>query len=204
MAKLLREEKGSVIILVAIGLVVFLGLTALVVDGGMVYVTRSNLQNAADAAALAEVQEITKALINRTTDSIDLAQAEIMVDKYGVLNGLKEENIHAEEILLSTNGKKIGIKVSATKNLGFLFGGVLGKSTGVVTAQAIAKTGVITGGTPVVPLSITYDPDREPNTPAILETDTGQKGWYGLLRFPGYSGTSDLKALMWTGYEAPI
>lgn len=53
--KLLGEEKGSVIIMVTIALVVLIGFTGLVIDGGSAYLTKSRLQNAADAGALAGV-----------------------------------------------------------------------------------------------------------------------------------------------------
>jgi Flp pilus assembly protein TadG len=52
--KLVREsEKGAALLIAVLMLTALLGSTALVVDAGMVYVTRVQLQKAADAAALA-------------------------------------------------------------------------------------------------------------------------------------------------------
>ena len=48
-----REQRGSVIIIFAVCLFLLVGLAALAVDIGYVYTTRSELQNVADAAALA-------------------------------------------------------------------------------------------------------------------------------------------------------
>ncbi len=56
--KILGEEKGSVMIMVVIALLVLIGFTGLVIDGGQAYLTKSRLQNAADAAALAGAQEL--------------------------------------------------------------------------------------------------------------------------------------------------
>jgi hypothetical protein len=50
------REKGSIFVLVTAGIVAFLGAVALSVDVGYLYVVRNQLQNAADAAALAGAQ----------------------------------------------------------------------------------------------------------------------------------------------------
>ncbi len=47
------HEKGQVMILMAIGFVVFLGFVALAIDGGMVYSERRRAQNGSDASSLA-------------------------------------------------------------------------------------------------------------------------------------------------------
>jgi Flp pilus assembly protein TadG len=51
--RLKKEEQGQALIMVALMLTMLLGFAALVVDVGMMYVTKAELQNAADAAALA-------------------------------------------------------------------------------------------------------------------------------------------------------
>ncbi len=47
------SERGQVMILLVLGIVAFVGITALAVDGGYAFADRRNAQNAADAAALA-------------------------------------------------------------------------------------------------------------------------------------------------------
>ena len=51
--RLLKQERGAVLVLVALLLLVFVGITALAIDLGHLYVVRNELQNAADAGALA-------------------------------------------------------------------------------------------------------------------------------------------------------
>ncbi|WP_305041470.1 pilus assembly protein TadG-related protein, partial [Geoalkalibacter sp.] len=51
-------EKGAVAVLVAVLLMFLIGMVALVVDVGYLYATRSELQNAADAAALAGARQL--------------------------------------------------------------------------------------------------------------------------------------------------
>ncbi|MCH7922859.1 MAG: Tad domain-containing protein [Nitrospinae bacterium] len=55
---LLRDERGIVAIVVALLLVVILGFTAMVIDLGWLFVVNSELQNGADAGALAGVVEL--------------------------------------------------------------------------------------------------------------------------------------------------
>lgn len=52
-----KDERGAATVLVAILLVVLLGMAALVVDVGAAYAEKSQLQNGADAAALAIAQD---------------------------------------------------------------------------------------------------------------------------------------------------
>lgn len=51
-----KDEEGSVIILVAVLMVVFLGMAALVVDLGADYVYKAKMQTACDTASRAELQ----------------------------------------------------------------------------------------------------------------------------------------------------
>ncbi len=57
---LLRGERGSVLIIVAVGLVSILGFSALAVDAGYLYYRRARLQDVADSAALSAATEIIK------------------------------------------------------------------------------------------------------------------------------------------------
>mgnify|MGYP000935714711 FL=1 len=53
--RIMKNEKGSVIIIVAAAMVLLLGIAALVVDVGVLFYSKVALSNAADAAALAGV-----------------------------------------------------------------------------------------------------------------------------------------------------
>lgn len=63
-----KREKGSIFVLVTAGIVAFLGAVALSVDVGYLYVVRNELQNAADAAALAGAQGLMAQPGNYTED----------------------------------------------------------------------------------------------------------------------------------------
>ena len=52
------EEDGVVLVLLAVGMVVFLGIAAVAIDLGVAYASSRQMQNAADAAAMAGAQEL--------------------------------------------------------------------------------------------------------------------------------------------------
>lgn len=67
----LRCESGQAFVFVAFTLMVLLGMTALVIDGGSWYRAQRHLQTAADAAALAGAQELPTDQSAATTVAID-------------------------------------------------------------------------------------------------------------------------------------
>ena len=74
--KLLRNQRGVSAVIIALLLVVLLGMAALAVDLGYLYVTRNELQNVSDAAALAATRrlgEIYQAMPGNLHASYDLS-----------------------------------------------------------------------------------------------------------------------------------
>src|SRR5688500_10991453 len=67
----LRKEGGAVGIIVALSMVVLVGFVGLALDLGKLYIAKSELQNSADACALAAVRELTGA----NTNQLILAEA---------------------------------------------------------------------------------------------------------------------------------
>ncbi|MGN6082317.1 pilus assembly protein TadG-related protein [Trinickia sp.] len=59
-----RTQGGAVAVIVALSLAVLIGVVGLALDLGKLYVVRSELQNSADACALAAVRDLTGATIN--------------------------------------------------------------------------------------------------------------------------------------------
>jgi len=56
------DPRGQILLIFAFGLIVFIGLAALTIDVGSLYVARRNYQNATDAAALAGASYLTRPL----------------------------------------------------------------------------------------------------------------------------------------------
>ena len=58
MQRLIRSQRGAYLVIVSLLLVVLIGFGALALDLGRLFILRSEMQNAADAAALAAAREL--------------------------------------------------------------------------------------------------------------------------------------------------
>ena len=54
-----RQQRGAVAIIVGLSLAVLIGFAGLALDGGRLYVTKTELQNSADACALAAAYDLS-------------------------------------------------------------------------------------------------------------------------------------------------
>ncbi|MDO9533917.1 MAG: pilus assembly protein TadG-related protein, partial [Bacillota bacterium] len=189
---LIKNERGSIVIIVAAALVVLLGLTALVTDAGILYLNRSRLQTAVDAAALAGAQELPASSIGARNDAT----------QYANNNG-----INAGELLpinISSNDREI--TVSARRDVDMFFAKVLNFNSVEVPVVAKAR---IEAGSGVMPIGIPEeawvgnfgtDELHEVGSAYILKgkshTDATYpqiSGWYGGLKAEGYQGANDFK-----------
>lgn len=66
----LHRQRGAVAIIVGLSLAVMIGFVGLALDLGKLYVTRSELQNSADACALSAARDLTSAI------SLSVAEAD--------------------------------------------------------------------------------------------------------------------------------
>lgn len=87
----LRDSRGFVLILSTVSLVAVLSLSSLAIDLGYIFVTKSELQNAADAAALASVAELPNGLASATEKALNFGQFHKVA---GSPIGIKSEDIH--------------------------------------------------------------------------------------------------------------
>lgn len=123
----INNQKGTVAVLVALMLPVFLGMAALVLDVGLAYNTRAKLQTAVDAAALAGVQSLPD-----TTLACSAAQ------QYAIDNGVNEDEL---QITAPYNGDSYQIEVRCTRTINYIFAPVIGFNSGPVSARAVARYG---------------------------------------------------------------
>ena len=65
--KIGKNEDGQALVLVTLLMVVLMGFAALVVDVGFVYLTKTKLQSAANAAALSGAQDLPSASTSKST-----------------------------------------------------------------------------------------------------------------------------------------
>jgi Flp pilus assembly protein TadG len=128
----LKQEAGQSTIMIALALVVLCGVAALVVDTGMAFVQKGQLQNAADAAALAAAH----ALPNTTKAKSD---AVIYAEKNGI-----EPGHTTATTPYKSDPKRVEVVVTATVN--YTFARVLGIYSQEVSARAVAEKTGSSGG----------------------------------------------------------
>jgi hypothetical protein len=122
--KIVKNEDGQVLVLMALLLVVLLGCAALVIDTALVYGTKGKLQNAANAAALAGARYLPN----------DTSTANSTAINYGGLNGASETTPTAPY-----NGDSTKIEVVCKKTILYQFARVLGFKQADVSARAVAQ-----------------------------------------------------------------
>ena len=127
--KIRREEAGQTLVLFVLALAVLLGFTAMSIDVGLILHERRQLQNAADAAALAGVQELP--------DSSPAAVA--MAQQYAAANGVDlTDPDYTFQATTPYDGDPGKIEVKVSRQVGFLFGRALGLDFATVPARAVA------------------------------------------------------------------
>lgn len=170
-------RRGAIAVLSAVMMVLLLGLVALAVDYGLIVKVRSDLQRAADAAALAAVQDLVPA----ADGTQDLAAARATVQTYATSN-LEEPSFQVaggdieigrfepatvySAVTLDNSGILDAVRVTLRRDgttnprVGLFFGRVLGqKEAGVMaTGTAVLQKAMrLEPGAPVLPFSMHRD-----------------------------------------------
>jgi Flp pilus assembly protein TadG len=149
--KILKSQKGAVAMLLAAALPAFIGIGALALDMGQIYVNRAQLSTATDAAALAGAQELPRFPEDALSGAID----------YGTRNGA---TLAAADILIGgTNNDTITVK--ASREVPLTFARVFGMETITVSASATAKVSVAKSVPWIVPFVLpktqSFDYDKQ-------------------------------------------
>ena len=115
-----------------------LAMGGLVIDGGMLYMTKSHLQKAANAAVLSGAQELPN----------DNDEVKAIVNEVLALN---DETIDLDSMDITPEK---GVRVDVQKRVKLAFSSLLGKEYVDVKAQAAAKLGVMGKAIGAAPLGI--------------------------------------------------
>jgi Flp pilus assembly protein TadG len=195
--KLLRAENGQATVLVAAALIALLGFTALAVDMGNVYLEKSRLQKALDAAVLGGAQ-----VLMMETEAAAEAEAAGISTKNGF-----SLNVDTDVEASSVNHY---VKATKQKEVGMLFAKVLGKTTMTIEANAKANIGKIIGMKGLVPIGI--DDGDVPNFNEKITlafppgSDLPAPGNFGFLDLDGHhdGGTNELENRILNGYDEKV
>jgi len=157
---MLQGERGSITILMALLLPVFLGFAALVVDLGLGYTNRRALQNAADAAALASAGVLSQSWTG-TQITATSAQATAAVTSYVQANMLPKETatfqiefLDKNKAIIPLSASTRGVRVTTKLTQPSLFGRILGVDSLMPGAKAAAEFGPAGSGKGVSPIAV--------------------------------------------------
>ncbi len=226
--RFLKEERGAASIMVAVSLVVILGMGALAVDLGYVMSTRSEVQKAADASALAAASRLVQ-LYN--DQGGDMTEAEMAAAAIAAANQWSQSNtasnssltVAANDVQLGVwnpsaktftlggaanelNAVKITMRRDGTTNgpISLFFGSVVGVSTVNVSAQAVSwfgSVGSVGQGVVTLPLLISEEAYTQGSDPLTFRADGVDTSGWSTFFMP--SGGSALVTSYITG-EVPI
>ena len=132
-----RRERGAVAVVVALCMVVLMGFVAISVDVGSIYSDQQQLQNGADAGALA----IAQSCLRDPTKCSDSANNDI-ADKYAQANKL-DGQVDQVEVTMTTGSVTVEV-YSTHQNW---FAGVLFMPTTAIRARATATWEYLWGDT---------------------------------------------------------
>jgi len=209
--RLIHRTEGSVAIITAIGLVAFLGMASLAIDMGHLYTVRNELQNVADAAALAAAGNLIHDYgAGAVRDAAAAQQAALTVaQRQSQLSGQPAVgdvdrndlniifgawNIYAgnpstawTEIgpTCSSDSNANGVKVTILRASGTVYGPVsnfFGGIMGFNTSQVAAIAIAYLGYTHEVPTATVKVPLTLPDT--VLTASKGRSGWFARMLGP--------------------
>ena len=145
MRQRLRSEDGAVLVFVALMLVVIIGFGAIAVDAGALYQEHRELQNGADAAALAIAQSCSESS-TIVACAGGMADVDTLAEFYADPNA--EDDLSEAAVDLSLwNANTVVVETSTIESgqspgqLSTLFARVLGIDTATTTARAKARWG---------------------------------------------------------------
>jgi hypothetical protein len=134
--RLVGDETGAVIAIVAVTLVVLLGFLALGIDLGMLFVARTDAQRAADAAALAGASAFVD---NQPATAVATARARAM--EYARRNTFRNGPIDSSDVTITVIPDSSKVVVSVHRDsVRTWFGWLFGIRTVPVSADAAAVT----------------------------------------------------------------
>jgi hypothetical protein len=127
-----REDTGAVVPLTAVMLLGLLAVAALVIDGGVLFAERRDLQGLADGAARAGAMAVDKELLRETGDvRLDPVAARTAAGRYLAAGGFQGE--------VRIDADTLSVTVDLEESRPTLMMGLLGVRAVSVAAHAVAR-----------------------------------------------------------------
>jgi hypothetical protein len=152
-------ESGQMLILFVLGLGVLLGMVAMSVDVGLILHERRQLQNTADAAALAGAIELPESQV------LAAGKAQEWAENNGIDLGA------GDEITITVDLVTNAVEVEVTREVSFIFGRALGLTTVDVNASAVAQIGAPASLSGLMPFAVLEDAIDYGGSPSTIKYD---------------------------------
>lgn len=186
LSRLAKEERGSALVLIALMMTVLMGFTALVIDIGLLAVSKNKLTVATDAAALAGAQELPNTTLARQR-----------AEEYIQANG-----VPLSQVAIDFPSGTTTIRVQANQQVDYLFAPVIGKESGLVNATSRAGGGAITSMRGIVPLAV-LEQEFVFGQEYQIKVGSGDTGWFGPVAL-GLRGASTYESNIRYGYPSYV
>lgn len=145
----LKDDDGAIAVIVALLLVVTVGIAAFTTDFGSAYVSKRQLQSAADAGSLAAAQELGKytgSCTSVSTSSTARAAAQASAEQYAQANRGGDRQRTDWSVACSADGRSIEVTYANSATTPRFFGGLFGAGPYTTSRTATAAVGVPSGG----------------------------------------------------------
>ncbi|WP_156290349.1 Tad domain-containing protein [Oceanobacillus salinisoli] len=188
--RLLKKEEGSVLFLGSLAFSALLAITGVVIDGGILYMTKADLQKTANAAALSGAQELTASQESAVTSIVD----EIL------LRHQEKQSLESVEVILYDR-----VKVELKKTVPLAFSKLFGIDTVDIHANATAKIGVMGRATGAAPLGVDENLNLVYGEMYQLKVSSGDStsGNFGILALEG-KGAKTYEQTFREGYSEEL
>jgi hypothetical protein len=188
MIRKLKSEQGSVIILVALMMVLFLAFVALVLDGGYLYLEKSRLQKVVDAAALAGAQELPE----------HSQQAENQVQ-----TAIEQNGANPADFIIKFNQTFTVIEVVGKRKVTLFFAKSFGVKDPVIEASAAVQLMPLTSGWGSAPFGVEKSENLAYGDLKALKVGESLSGNFGALVLSG-TGANDYENDLTYGYQGEL
>lgn len=190
LARAAVRERGQVLIMAALLMPMLLGMTAIAIDVGRVAAERRSLQNAADAAALAAVQDLPNQTAARTSalewaanHGVDSGNVSVSFSYAG-----NEDDDHDGDDDHATT-----VTVVIDNQIEFVFARILGVNNTQVAARASATKASFGGGGQIVPWGVLESVIDGSSNGALVtmkyDAQNPLNGNFGAVRIDGSDST---------------
>lgn len=208
-SNLIKNEKGSTIVFVAMTVTVLIAFASLVIDLGGAYFETSNAQNIADAVAYSAGRQLPVDASSATALDAIRQTAKYYASKNGYTT------LSDDDILLGgvSNGKYTRLTIAVTKSKPLYFAQIIGMQSVTVTRKATAAVTPVSSLDDMLPLGI----EKSALQAAIQNGKTqhivlkyggggGDTGFFGALDLDGVKGggAKDFATWLAFGYDGVL